>query len=137
LTGLATPDRRLYPLQKAEVTVTTESTELTGRLTADVRRHLHKTALSLSVQIVGESSVVPTTIDVRVPDWAAGQTEIHFYFHRNVADLRQFRDEQMLTETQEDRSAGVYIEATRDDGDGVRVIAWTLLDADGNAAVAA
>jgi hypothetical protein len=27
LTGLATPDRRLYPSQKAEVTVTTETTE--------------------------------------------------------------------------------------------------------------
>jgi hypothetical protein len=26
LTGLATPDRRLYPSQKAEVTVTTETT---------------------------------------------------------------------------------------------------------------
>lgn len=117
--------------------MTTESTELPGRLTVDVRRHLHMTALSLSVQIVGESSVVPASIDVRVPDWAAGQTEIHFYFHRNVAALCQFRDEQMLTETREERATGVYIEATRDDGDGVRVIAWTLLDSDGNAAVAA
>jgi hypothetical protein len=136
LTGLATPDRR--PInQKAEVTVTTETTESTGRLTVDVRRHLHMAALSLGVQIVGESSVVPTMIDVRVPDWATGQTEITFYFHRNVADLRQFRDEQMLTETREDRATGVYIEATADDVEGVRVIAWTLLDADGNAAVAA
>lgn len=117
--------------------MTTEITEPAGRLTVDVRRHLHSEALALAAQLISESSVVPATVDVRVPDWAAGTTEVHFYFHRDVASLRQFRDEQMLTETRENRASGVYIEATRDDADGVRVIAWTLLDCAGNAAVSA
>lgn len=117
--------------------MTTEITDPTGRLTVDVRRHWHSTALALAAQIISESSVVPTHVDVRVPDWAAGTTEVHFYFHRDVASLRQFRDEQMLTEAREDRASGVYIEATRDDVGGVRVIAWTLLDTAGNAAVSA
>ena len=117
--------------------MTTDTTETFGRLTVDVRLYWHRTALSVAEQIISETSVAPTSFEVRVPDWSAGTTEISFYFHRDVVSLRQFRDEQMLTETREDRESGVYIEAAADHHEGVRVVAWTLLDRSGNAAVSA
>jgi hypothetical protein len=102
-----------------------------------VQRRNYMAALSLAEQIMSETAKLPTSFDIRVPAFAPNEPELRFYFHRDVPGLRQFRDDQMLTETREDRANSVYIEATRDDVDGVRVVAWTLLDADGNAAVSA
>ncbi|MEV8432039.1 hypothetical protein ACWHLZ_27865 [Streptomyces chartreusis] len=116
--------------------MTTEITQAPTENGVSVQRQNYFKALSLAEQIMSETTKLPTSFDVRVPAFTPNEPELRFYFHHDVPGLRQFRDDQMLTETREDRANSVYLEATRD-VDGVRVIAWTLLNADGNAAVSA
>jgi hypothetical protein len=108
--------------------VTTEATEPT---TENAQRASYMTALSLAEQIMSESSTLPTDFTISVKAYAPDEPELRFYFHRDVSGLRQFRDDQMLTESMETREDGsVYIEAVRQDVRGVRVEAWTLFPAD-------
>ncbi|WP_328934193.1 MULTISPECIES: hypothetical protein [unclassified Streptomyces] len=96
----------------------------------DVQRRSYMTALSLAAQIMGETHALPNSFEVIVHPWAPAKPELRFYFHRDVPSMRQFRDDQMLTETMEPREDGsVYCEAVREDVWGVRVVAWTLTDA--------
>ncbi|MCI3271438.1 hypothetical protein [Streptomyces cylindrosporus] len=117
--------------------MTTEVTQAPAENGVSVQRQNYFRALSLAEQILSETAKLPTNFDVIVHPWTPDAPVLRFYFHMDVPGLRQFRDDQMLTETREDRADSVYIEATRDNVDGVRVVAWTLLTADGNAAVSA
>lgn len=108
----------------------TEITERTPQSADLLRRNSYMAALSLAEQIMSETAALPTEFTVAVRPWAPAEPELRFYFHRDVAGLRQFRDDQVLTESTETQENGsVYIEAARDDVRGVRVVAWTLLDA--------
>lgn len=101
------------------------------------QRRSYMAALSLAEQIMSETATLPTDFRVIVHSWAPSAPELIFYFHRDVPALRQFRDEQTLTETTKHNEDGsVYIEAARDDVSGVRVVAWTLTDATSSAAAA-
>lgn len=94
------------------------------------QRNSYMTALSLAEQLISESAVLPTEFMVAARPWTPSEPELRFYFHDDIAGLRQFRDDQMLTESMETRNDGsVYIEAARDDVRGVRVTAWTLTPA--------
>lgn len=95
-------------------------------------------ALSLAEQIVSDcTGTLPTSFEVIVHPWAPTQPELRFYFHRDVPGMRQFRDDQMLTETMHPRENGaVYCEAVRADVRGVRVVAWTLTDPKSSAVAA-
>lgn len=117
--------------------MTAETTELAPQTVADVRRKSYMAALSLAEQIMSETLAIPSDFKVEVPQWAPNEPELRFYFHRDVPGLRQFRDDQMLTESMTQRADGsVYVEASREDVRGVRVVAWTLTSA-ANSAVAA
>ncbi|UUU21673.1 hypothetical protein [Streptomyces sp. DSM 40750] len=110
--------------------MTTETTEPIAENGVSAQRGSYMAALSLAEQILSKSSTLPTNLDVTVHPWAPKQPELRFYFHRDVPSLRQFRDDQMLTESMVTRENGsVYIEAVREDVRGVRVVAWTLTDA--------
>ncbi|SDM47648.1 hypothetical protein SAMN04487981_101647 [Streptomyces sp. cf386] len=116
--------------------MTTEITETPAENGVSVRRRNYMKALSLAEQIMSETGLLPTNFDVKVPAFAPNEPELRFYFHRDVAGLRQFRDGQMLTESMETREDGsVYIEATREIS-GVHVEAWTLFPADASAEAA-
>ena len=95
-------------------------------------------ALSLAEQIISDcTGTLPTSFKVLVHPWAPNEPELRFYFHRDVPGMRQFRDDQMLTETMQPRENGaVYCEAVRADVRGVRVIAWTLTDPKSSAVAA-
>lgn len=115
----------------------TETTELAPQSVDSVSRNSYMAALSLAEQIMSESHALPHDFRVTVHPWAPAAPELSFYFHRDIPGLRQFRDDQMLTETMVKREDGsVYIEATRDDVRGVRVVAWTLSDAEVQAVAA-
>lgn len=117
--------------------MTTETIEQTISDAHSVRRESYMAALSLAETIMSESLVMPTDFTVAVHSWAPKGPELRFYFHRDVPGLRQFRDNQMLTESTETREDGsVYIEAVREDVRGVRVVAWTLTDANASAVAA-
>ncbi|MFJ5259129.1 hypothetical protein ACIQAC_01460 [Streptomyces sp. NPDC088387] len=116
--------------------MTTEITQTSADTGISLQRRNYMAALSLAERLISETDMLPTSIDVLVHPWRPGAPQLRFYFHQDVPGLRKFRDDQMLTETREDRTNSVYLEATRD-FEGVSVVAWTLLDADGNAAVAA
>ena len=91
------------------------------------RRRSFMAALSLAETIMSETGAMPTDFSVVAYPWAPAAPELRFYFHHDVPGLRQFRDEQMLTESMSTREDGsTYIEATREDVAGVRVVAWTL-----------
>ncbi|WP_141753779.1 zinc finger domain-containing protein [Streptomyces luteocolor] len=108
--------------------MTTQITEPTQPDADLVRRDSFMAALSLAEILISQTTKLPTSFDVRVAPWAQGEANLRFYFHHDVPGLRQFRDDQMLTERMEARKDGsVYCEATRD-MDGVRVTAWTLTD---------
>ncbi|MGV9282176.1 hypothetical protein [Streptomyces sp. NPDC003730] len=118
--------------------MTAETTEPTTDARDEVRRRNYMTALSLAEQMMSEAAALPSSFDIAVHYFAPDSPEIRFYFHRDAAGLRQFRDDQWMVEREEHREDGsVYIEATRPEIRGVRVIAWTLLPADESAAVAA
>lgn len=116
--------------------MTTEITQTPTDTGISLQCRNYMAALSLAEQLISETDTLPAAVEINVHPWAPGAPEIRFYFHHDVQGLRRFRDDQMLTETRTDRPDSVYLEATRD-FEGVRVVAWTLLDADGNAAVAA
>ncbi|MCI4143016.1 hypothetical protein [Streptomyces sp. MMS20-AI2-20] len=91
------------------------------------QRQSYMAALSLAETIMSETNVLPADFAIVAYPWAPTRPELRFYFHRDVPALRQFRDEQMLTESMTTRDDGsVHIEASRDDVRGVRVVAWTL-----------
>lgn len=111
--------------------MTTEITETPAETGVSLQRQSYMAALSLAEQLMSETSQLPTDFEVKASASAPGSPELRFYFHRNAAALRQFRDDQMLTETMDRRKDGsVCIEATREDVRGVRVVAWTLYPAD-------
>lgn len=120
--------------------MTTETTEPAVASVDSVRLNSYMTALSLAELIMSDcTGTLPTSFEVLVHSWAPTKPELRFYFHRDVPGMRQFRDDQMLTETMTTREDGsVYCEAVRedDDGDGVRVVAWTLTDAQPSAVAA-
>lgn len=100
------------------------------------QRRNYMAALSLAEQIMSETTVLPTSLDVQVHAWSPLAPELRFYFHRDPEALRQFAAEQQLVESVTTRDDGsVYIEAARQIEQGVRVVAWTL--SDGASAVAA
>lgn len=118
--------------------MTIQITDSVSDTTDSVRRGSYMAALSLAEQIMSETTALPTDFQVAARPWTPDVPELRFYFHRDLPGLRQFRDDQWLTETREDREDGsVYIEATREDVRGVRVVAWVLLPAEAAAAVAA
>lgn len=101
------------------------------------QRKSYMAALSLAETIMSEALALPTSFDVNVHPWTPNSPELRFYFHHDVSGLRQFRDDQMLTESVQTREDGsVYIEAVREDVSGVRVVAWTLSDAKPSAVAA-
>lgn len=105
----------------------TEITERTAQPADLVQRNSFMAALSLAEQLMSETTALPTDFTVAAHPWTPNEPELRFYFHHDVAGLRQFRDDQMLTETMTTREDGsVYVEATREDVRGVRVVAWTL-----------
>lgn len=107
----------------------TETIQPSTQTPEDKQRSSFMTALSLAEQLVSESTTLPYSFDVQVRPTAPAEPQIRFYFHMDVPGLRQFRDDHMLTETAETRDDGsVYIEATRVDVRGVRIVAWTLTD---------
>lgn len=116
----------------------TEITELAPQPTDLVQRNSFMAALSLAEQIMSETTALPTSFEIAVYPWRAGEPELRFYFHHDLPGLRQFRDEQFLTESRQDRENGsVCFEATGELVRGVRVVAWTLLSAEMASAVAA
>lgn len=117
--------------------MTTQITEAAPSSKDSMRRNNYMAALSLAETIMSETLALPTNFDVNVYPWAPNSPELRFYFHHDVAGLRQFRDEQMLTESAKEREDGsIYIEAVREDVEGVRVVAWTLSDAKPSAVAA-
>ncbi|MFJ4624298.1 hypothetical protein [Streptomyces sp. NPDC088812] len=117
--------------------MTSQITEPATQAADLVQRNSFMTALSVAEQIMSETSVLPTEFDVAARPWAPGAPELRFYFHNDMPGLRQFRDDQMLTESMRTREDGsVYIEAVREDVRGVRVVAWTLTDAEASAVAA-
>lgn len=117
--------------------MTTETTELAPQPVDSMRRSSYMAALSLAEQIISETTTLPTDFQVAVKPWAPDKPELRFYFHRDIPGLRQFRDDQMLTESMETGQDGsVHIEATRNDVRGVRVVAWTLIPAEAPAVAA-
>lgn len=113
-----------------------ETTELAPQPVDSAQRSSYMKALSLAEQIMSETSALPTNFIVAVPHYAPDQPGICFYFHHDLAGLRQFRDDQWLSETREDRDNGwVYFEVKGAALGGVSVSAWTLLDAEEAAAV--
>lgn len=106
--------------------MTTETTEPEQTTDDSTQRNSFMAALSVAEQLISESATLPTSFQVNVPTWVADAPEVRFYFHLDVPGMRQFRDDQMLTERMETREDGsVYCEASRN-VDGVRVVAWTL-----------
>lgn len=106
--------------------MTIESTEATPTTTDSIRRSNYKAALEWAARLVDETTDLPNDVTITVQPWAPDAPEIRAYFHRDVPKLRQFRDDQMLTETMTTREDGsVYIEATGE-ADGVRLVAWSL-----------
>lgn len=109
--------------------MTTETTEPTTQASDDGRRARFMKALSLAEQLMSEMATLPFQFEIYASTWGDYEPEIRFYFHMDIPGLRQFRDDQALTETTETRNSGaVYIQAARDDVRGVRVVAWTLTD---------
>lgn len=109
-----------------EVTVTTQTTDPAPATTDIVQRNSYMAALSMAEIVMSQTTTLPTKFEVITFPWAADAPVLRFYFHLDVPGMRQFRDEQMLTERMETRADGsVYCEATGD-MDGVRVVAWTL-----------
>lgn len=112
---------------RREVTVTTQTTDRAATTSDMVQRNSFMTALSVAEQLVSETAALPNQFEVVVYPWAPEAPELRFYFHLDIPALRQFRDAQMLTERMETRKDGsVYVEASRGDVGGVRVVAWTL-----------
>lgn len=106
--------------------MTIEITEPATQSVDSVRRSSYAAALELAELLISQSNTLPTSVTVNVYPWAPGAAELRFYFHHDVPGMRQFRDDQMLTETMETRADGsVHCEATRD-MDSVLVTAWTL-----------
>lgn len=107
------------------------TTQITEPAAQDInirQRNSYMAALSLAETLVSQTATLPSSFEIRAFPWASDAAELRFYFHLDVPGLRQFRDDQMLTERMETRADGsVYCEATRD-MDGVRVVAWTLTD---------
>lgn len=94
------------------------------------QRNSYMAALSLAEQMISEAQTLPTEFTITSQPWSPTEPKISFYFHDDIPGLRQFRDDQMLTERMETRDDGsVFIEATRDGVRGVRVAAWTLTPA--------
>lgn len=91
------------------------------------QRNSFMAALSLAEQMISEAQTLPTEFTITAQPWSPTEPKLSFYFHDDIPGLRQFRDDQMLTESMETRKDGsVYIEAARDVR-GVRVAAWTLV----------
>jgi len=108
--------------------VTTQITEPAQSAEDSTQRNSYMAALSLAETLISQTATLPTNFEVRVFPWTADAPELRFYFHMDIPGLRQFRDDQMLTETMTTRKDGsIHIEAARD-MDGVRVVAWTLTD---------
>ncbi|MFC8124691.1 hypothetical protein [Streptomyces sp. NPDC057302] len=108
--------------------MTAENTEPATQDADSTQRNRYMAALSLAETLISQTATLPTSFTVRASAWTDDAPELRFYFHRDVPGMRQFRDDQMLTETMETRADGsVHCEATRD-MDGVRVNAWTLSD---------
>lgn len=106
--------------------MTTQNTEPATQDPGDVQRSRYMEALSLAETLISQTATLPTDFEVRASAWTEDAPQLRFYFHLDVPGLRQFRDDQMLTERMETRADGsVYCEASRD-MDGVRVVAWTL-----------
>lgn len=102
------------------------------------QRGSYMAALSLAEQIISESAAMPTSFSVEAPAYAPTEPTLRFYFHHDLPGLRRFRDEQKLTESMETHgNRKRYFEATGEPIHGVRVSAWTLLDAEEPAAVTA
>jgi hypothetical protein len=94
-----------------------------------VQRNSYMTALSLAEQLISEAQTLPTEFTITAQPWTPDEPRIGLYFHDDIPGLRQFRDDQMLTESMATRADGsVYIEAVRTVR-GVRVTAWTLVTA--------
>ncbi|MFF7561917.1 hypothetical protein ACFZB4_18340 [Streptomyces pseudovenezuelae] len=107
--------------------MTTQITDPIAENGLSVQRRNYMAALSLAEQIMSETAKMPTSFEVLVHPWAPEAAELRFYFHHDIPALRQFRDDQMLTETMTTRADGsVYIEAVRQDDHPVRVVAWSL-----------
>ncbi|MFF7130324.1 hypothetical protein [Streptomyces sp. NPDC008240] len=99
------------------VTATTNGTQLRS----------YMRALSVVEQIMSQAPVMPTSVDVIVHPWAAGQPEVRFYFHRDPKSLRAFAAELLMEVSTEDRTTDeVYTEARVIAGQDVRVMAWSL-----------
>ncbi|MGW2379266.1 hypothetical protein [Streptomyces sp. NPDC001658] len=116
----------------------TESAAQEAEAEPSSRLRSYMVALSLAEQIISDcTGTLPTSFEVLVYPWAPTAPELRFYFHRDVPGMRQFRDDQMLTETMQPRENGaVLCEAVRDDVRGVRVVAWTLTDPKSSAVAA-
>jgi len=115
-----------------------QTTDTVLEKTDSVRRGNYMAALSLAERIMSESSALPTNFTVSVTHFAPNEPELCFYFHHDLAGLRKFRDEQSLSESKEDRDHGrVFVGAKGVSVDGVRIAAWTLLDAEEAPAVSA
>lgn len=115
----------------------TQTTDLPTQPADVVQRNSYMAALSLAEHIMSETGALPTDFTVASRPWEPGTPELRFYFHHDVSGLRQFRDDQKLTESVETRANGsVYIEAVREDVRGVRVVAWTLTDAEASVVAA-
>lgn len=90
------------------------------------QRNSYMAALSLAEQMISEAQALPTEFTITSQPWTPTEPRLSFYFHDDIPGLRQFRDDQMLTESMETRNDGsVYVEAVREVC-GVRVAAWTL-----------
>lgn len=108
--------------------MTTQTTEFQQTTGDSTQRKSYMEALSLAEVLVSQTETLPSEIEVRVFPWRSSEPELRFYFHMDIPGLRQFRDDQMLTERTETRADGsVYVEAKRD-MDGVLVVAWSLTD---------
>lgn len=118
-------------------TTSTEPTVLPLPEALSPQRSSYMAALSLAEQIMSVTAVLPTDFRVVVHSWSPSAPELSFYFHRDPVSLREFAAAQGLVESETVRGDGsVYVEATREDARGVRVVAWTLSDPKSSAVAA-
>lgn len=95
------------------------------------RRDAYMAALSVSEQMISTAPVLPTTIMIRMPEWAGNGPTIEWVYHRDAdavnAFAQHFAAPAVASPHGDDTTTRVF--ATGHSPDGIQFEAYTLVDA--------